>query len=160
MGEGFKEGDYLMTIGADFAVKKLKVDLRDVTLQIWDLAGQQRFSTVREVYYRGAAGALLLFDITRPETYELIPNWINELVRNNKNRIVPMVLIGNKVDLRDKVSKSVPKEYAQQYAQSLSQWSTFDVPYIETSAKTGVNVQYAFESLARQIISQYDDMNI
>ncbi|MHA1347857.1 MAG: Rab family GTPase [Candidatus Heimdallarchaeaceae archaeon] len=99
LGESFKEG-YMMTIGADFAVKKMSLNHVEYTLQIWDLAGQQRFSAVREVYYRGTAGALLVFDISRPETYEVLPNWLHELIRNNKNRIVPIVLIGNKADLR------------------------------------------------------------
>ncbi len=151
MGEGFKEGSYTMTIGADFAVKRLKVDNSDISMQIWDLAGQVRFSAVREVYYMGAVGAILIYDITRPESYENIPNWINELIKNNKNRIVPVVLIGNKVDLRDSSPYSVPEENAIQYANSLSQWSKFDVEYIETSAKTGQNVEKSFLTLAREI---------
>ena len=159
LGEGFTTG-YMMTIGADFAVKKLTIDDIEFTLQIWDLAGQQRFSAVREVYYRGTSGCLLVFDITRPDTYEAIPNWLHELIRNNKNRIVPMILIGNKADLREQNPYSVPPEYAQEYARSLSEWSGFDVPYIETSAKTGQNVQAAFETLARQILIFYEKEKI
>lgn len=153
LGESFKEG-YMMTIGADFAVKKMNLNQTEYTLQIWDLAGQQRFSAVREVYYRGTAGALLVFDISRPETYEILPNWLHELIRNNKNRIVPLVLIGNKSDLRDSTPYSVPKEYAMEYADQLSQWSGFYVPYMETSAKTGLNVEKVF-SLLTESISQY-----
>ncbi|MEE9409559.1 MAG: GTP-binding protein, partial [Candidatus Heimdallarchaeota archaeon] len=153
LGESFKDG-YMMTIGADFAVKKMALGSVEYTLQIWDLAGQQRFSAVREVYYRGTAGALLIFDISRPETYEILTNWLHELILNNKNRIVPIVLIGNKADLRESTPYSVPKEYAQEYADQLSEWSGFYVPYVETSAKTGLNVENVFSILAENI-SQY-----
>ena len=70
LGEGFKDG-YSMTIGADFAVKRLRIDDQDFVAQIWDLAGQQRFSAVREVYYRGTSGCLLVFDISRRSVFRL-----------------------------------------------------------------------------------------
>lgn len=159
LGESFKEG-YMMTIGADFAVKKMTLNQTEYTLQIWDLAGQQRFSAVREVYYRGTAGALLVFDISRPETYEILPNWLHELIRNNKNRIVPLVLIGNKADLRDSTPYAVPKEYAMEYADQLSQWSGFYVPYMETSAKTGLNVEQVFSLLTESISQYFERMTI
>ncbi|MHA1222866.1 MAG: GTP-binding protein [Candidatus Heimdallarchaeaceae archaeon] len=159
LGESFKEG-YMMTIGADFAVKKMAIGQTEYTLQIWDLAGQQRFSAVREVYYRGTAGALLVFDISRPETYEILPNWLHELIRNNKNRIVPLVLIGNKADLRETSPYTVPKNYAQEYADQLSEWSGFYVPYMETSAKTGLNVEKVFTLLTEQISAYFERMRI
>ncbi len=159
LGESFKEG-YMMTIGADFAVKKMVHKNVDYTLQIWDLAGQQRFSAVREVYYRGTAGALLVFDIARPETYSVLPNWLHELIRNNKNRIVPLVLIGNKADLRESTPNSVPKEYAQEYADQLSEWSGFYIPYIETSAKTGLNVETVFSVLTENISAYFEKMTV
>ena len=159
LGESFKEG-YMMTIGADFAVKKMNINQTEYTLQIWDLAGQQRFSAVREVYYRGTAGALLVFDISRPETYEILPNWLHELIRNNKNRIVPLVLIGNKEDLRDSTPYAVPKEYAMEYADQLSQWSGFYVPYMETSAKTGLNVEQVFALLTESISQYFERMTV
>jgi len=159
LGESFKEG-YMMTIGADFAVKKMVLANVEYTLQIWDLAGQQRFSAVREVYYRGTAGALLCFDISRPETYSILPNWLHELIRNNKNRIVPIVLIGNKADLRESTPHAVPKEYAQDYAEQLSEWSGFYVPYIETSAKTGLNVEKVFNTLTQNISAYFERMMV
>lgn len=153
LGEGFKQS-YSMTIGADFAVKRVKLDNEDIVAQIWDLAGQMRFQTVREVYYQGATGALLVFDISRAQTFEAIPQWINELLENNKSRIVPMVLIGNKSDLRDTPEgkeNSISYENGLEYAQNLSSWSQFEVPYIETSAKEGDNVEAAFHTLLRNI---------
>ena len=152
LGEGFKQS-YSMTIGADFAVKRVQVDGQEFVAQIWDLAGQVRFQSVREVYYQGTMGSLLVFDITRPETLHAIPNWIRELMEHNKNKstIVPMVLIGNKSDLRGKIPTALPREVGEKYAQSLSEWSGYQVPYVETSAKTGDNVDQAFITLLRNI---------
>ena len=115
---------------------------------------------MREVYYRGTAGALLVFDISRPETYSVLPNWLHELIRNNKNRIVPIVLIGNKADLRDSTPHAVPSEYAQEYADQLSEWSGFYVPYMETSAKTGLNVEAVFDSLVQNISAYFERLTI
>lgn len=150
LGEGFKQS-YSMTIGADFAVKRVKLDGDEIVAQIWDLAGQMRFQSVREVYYQGAAGALLVFDITRANTFENVPKWITELLENNKNRVVPMVLIGNKSDLRESEEGSITYESGVEYAQNLSGWSKFEIPYVETSAKEGDNVEAAFETLLKNI---------
>ncbi|MHA1533051.1 MAG: Rab family GTPase [Candidatus Heimdallarchaeota archaeon] len=128
LGKGFKEG-YSMTIGADFCVKRVELSTMIITFQIWDLAGQQRFDVVREVYYRGSSGALLVFDVSNASSFENLPAWLNELTKNNYERIVPIVLIGNKTDLRG---------------------------YLETSAKTGLNVDEAFMLLSKQIESFLD----
>lgn len=149
LGKGFKEG-YSMTIGADFCVKRVELSNMVVTFQIWDLAGQQRFDVVREVYYRGSSGALLVFDVSNPRSFENLPSWLNELTKNNYDRIVPIVLIGNKTDLRGTVP-CLPKEAGQQYASALTSWTGFEVPYLETSAKTGLNVDQAFALLSGQI---------
>ncbi|MCG3220558.1 MAG: GTP-binding protein [Candidatus Heimdallarchaeota archaeon] len=157
LGEGFKDG-YSMTIGADFAVKRLRIDDQDFVAQIWDLAGQQRFSAVREVYYRGTSGCLLVFDISRRSSFENIPSWIAELLKNNSNRVVPIVLIGNKSDLRSTAKDPIMREQAEEYARSLSGWSGFTVPYIETSAKTGENVDEAFKTLLKNIVLFYEKL--
>ncbi|RLI70277.1 MAG: hypothetical protein DRP02_08365 [Candidatus Gerdarchaeota archaeon] len=150
LGKGFKEG-YSMTIGADFCVKRVQLsnDLV-VTFQIWDLAGQQRFDVVRAVYFKGTSGALLVFDVSNPRSFENLPSWLNELTKNNYNRIVPIVLIGNKTDLRGQ-TPCLPKDAGLQYAKALSEWTGFEVPYLETSAKTGLNIDEAFRLLSRQI---------
>ena len=151
LGETF-DRDYMMTLGADFATKVVEVEDYEVTLIIWDLAGQPRFSVVREGFYQGTRGALLVFDLTRPDTYEHLADWVRELLRNNKGKKVPLVLIGNKNDLRGSLHTTIPEEYGAKYAKALSQWSGYDIPYIETSAKYGDNVERAFKSLIRQII--------
>ncbi|NHK32987.1 MAG: GTP-binding protein [Asgard group archaeon] len=154
LGKGFKEG-YSMTIGADFCVKRVELSTMVITFQIWDLAGQQRFDVVREVYYRGSSGALLVFDVANPGSFENLPSWLNELTKNNYNRIVPIVLIGNKTDLRGTVP-CLPKDAGITYAKALSDWTGFEVPYLETSAKTGLNVDEAFMLLSKQIESFLD----
>ena len=74
---------YLMTIGADFAVQKTLVKDKEVKFQIWDLAGQERFNSVRSLYYSGSHGALFVFDVTRPESYQNIINgWLPELKKH------------------------------------------------------------------------------
>lgn len=148
MGESFRT-EYLMTIGADFSVKEVPYEDYILNLQIWDLAGQPRFKDVRGAYYAGAYGALVVFDITRPETFTSIDFWINEMIKYNDNKLIPMILIGNKADLRGEtpLETQVPKRLAMAYAQTLSEWSDFKVSYIETSAKTGQNVMRAFETL-------------
>ncbi len=146
-----------MTIGADFAAKRTDVDGETITAQIWDLAGQERFEAVRSVYYRGCTGALLVFDITRPDTYQVIPNWLGELISNNNDRIVPLILIGNKSDLRDSSEDPVARSDAEEYAKSLAEWSGFEVPYVETSALSGVNVEDAFTTLLRNVNSYVEE---
>jgi small GTP-binding protein len=151
LGETFK-GNYSLTLGSDFATKILQVGDLNTNMIIWDLAGQPRFKAVREGFYRGTKGALLVFDVTRKDTYENIPRWIMELLNNNQKRKVPMILIGNKSDLRGSLYKTIPSEHGENYAKELSIWSGYDVPYIETSAKFGDNVDQPFETLVKQII--------
>ena len=150
LGEVFKE-DYGMTIGADFAVKRAIINDVEVIAQIWDLAGQPQFEVVRNTYYKGVAGAVMVYDITRKDTFENIPRWIQELVKNNDNKIVPLVLLANKNDLRGESGNEVPSEDGKKYSQDLSKWSSSEIPYIETSAKTSENVDYAFELLLKTL---------
>ncbi len=146
LGQGF-DYNYLMTIGADFGVKRVE----DVVFQIWDLAGQENFDVVREGYYKGTTGAILVFDISRPQTYENLPYWIDETIRN-VGKIIPFIVVGNKVDLRTKEGKwAVPADIAKGYAETLSEWSGYDVSYIETSALLGLNVDKVFTELVEEI---------
>lgn len=150
LGETFRE-DYILTMGSDFASKKISLNKIKYNLLIWDLAGQPLFKDIRKAYYRGCRGALVLFDLTRIETFKLLPNWIEELASNNKSKRLPIVLIGNKVDLRSNKETMDPK-YGQKYAEELSVWSGYEVPYIETSALSGENVDIVFTKLVEQIV--------
>ena len=150
LGEGF-ESSYLATIGADFATKRLNPEGSEIA-QIWDLAGQQRFQVVREGYYRGTKGAILIFDLSRDQTYFNIPNWIQEMMEAlNTDDPIPMVLVGNKADLRGSSMECVEAKKAEEYADQLSAWADMEIPYIESSAKTGLNVDQIFESLVDNI---------
>ncbi|MHA1999912.1 MAG: GTP-binding protein, partial [Promethearchaeota archaeon] len=100
--QGYFQDSYKMTVGVDFSVKLIQVGERKVKLQTWDTGGQERFSFVRPLYYRGAMGALLVFDVSNRESFEHLPNWIEELTSNADP--VPFVLVGNKVDLPREVS--------------------------------------------------------
>ncbi|MFW9929604.1 MAG: Rab family GTPase [Candidatus Thorarchaeota archaeon] len=149
---------YLMTIGADFAVQKTEVAGKDVKFQIWDLAGQERFNSVRSLYYQGSHGAIFVFDVTRPESYQnLIDGWLQELMKHIRGGPIPAVVLGNKIDLRNPNDPShlkpeQGKELAVRMADTFSK-GVMEMPYLETSAKTGENVQTAFKLLAEMIIS-------
>lgn len=151
LGRGF-QSKYMMTIGADFALKESTIDGRSIKFQIWDLAGQTRFGAVRSVYYLGCLGALLLFDVTRRESFENLQSWIKEIWTHNGKGIIPIVILGNKADLRDQHPDSISNAVAERYCEKLSEQTRpqgFDIRFMETSAKTGLNVGEAFDMLGK-----------
>ena len=154
LGKGFK-AQYLLTIGADFAMRDDVIRGESIRYQIWDLAGQQRFDAVREVYYKGSVGALLVYDVTRPDSYFNTPKWINELWTNNGRGRVPIVVVANKIDMRELSDDTVSPEQGRIFTDRLTKLTKpegFDCFYIETSAKTGVNIQAAFTLLGENIM--------
>ena len=149
--------NYLMTVGADFAVKELSVEYNgqvyQMKFQIWDLAGQPRFNSVREIYYKGAVGGLLVFDVTRPESFESLNGWLTEFFKNNDKGHVPIIVIGNKIDLRDQYANALPPESGMQFVENIKKvYPDIKAQYIETSAKTGENIEKAFNNLALAIL--------
>ncbi len=154
LGKGFK-AQYLLTIGADFAMRDDMIDGTSIRYQIWDLAGQQRFDAVREVYYKGCIGALLVYDVTRPDSYFNTPKWINELWTNNGRGRVPIVVVANKIDMRELSDDTVSSEQGRIFTDRLTNLTKpegFACNFIETSAKTGINVDKAFEKLGKNIM--------
>ncbi len=142
--KGFFTEDYKMTIGVDFHVKTIMIETEDegslrVKLQIWDTGGQERFSSIRPMYYRGSLGALLIFDLTSYESFEHLPQWIEEVRSNIKNE-VPFLLVGNKSDLLDE--RAISLEEINSFT------GKFNLYYMETSAKTGEGVGDCFYILA------------
>lgn len=159
LGRGFSSS-YLMTIGADFASteKDVEVDKNNykVQYQIWDLAGQTEFGSVRKTYYEGCFGSLMIFDITRPASFENLPSWIDELWDNSGRGKVPIVLLGNKSDLKDKFPEHIRDSQIKQYVSELNSSigkAGFFVEYVETSALTGQNIEKAFDTLGKQVVS-------
>jgi small GTP-binding protein len=154
LGKGF-ESQYLLTIGADFATKEAIVNKTPVTYQIWDLAGQERFDGVRGVYYKGAVGALLVYDVTRPDSYHNTPKWVKELWTNNGRGKVPLVLVGNKIDLRKSCDEKINTTQGKSLAKKITRMTSdegFNCNYVETSAKTGKNISIAFSLLGKNIM--------
>jgi small GTP-binding protein len=143
--QNFFDADYKRTIGSDFAIKRLEIpDMNaQVTLQVWDLAGQPRFESVRQGFYRGARGGLLLYDVTRRRTFLNVENWKEEAFKNLQKEI-PLVLVANKVDLKD--SRVVTTEEGEEYAKKNG------FIYAESSALTGENVEEAYSNLCRIMI--------
>ncbi|UCE13087.1 MAG: GTP-binding protein [Candidatus Heimdallarchaeota archaeon] len=158
LGKGFRS-QYLLTIGADFAMRDDTTNGIPVRYQIWDLAGQQRFDAVREVYYKGALGGLLVYDVTRTDSFFNTPKWINELWTHNSKGRVPIVLVANKIDIKGSTDDTVSSEQGRIFTNKLSNLTKsegFACNYIETSAKTGVNIQAAFSLLGENIMNFAD----
>lgn len=155
LGQEF-ESQYVMTIGADFAMQDDIINGKKVRYQIWDLAGQDRFDGVRNVYYRGALGALLIFDVTRPDSFFNIPKWVKEIWSYNGRSKIPIVLVANKIDLRQSNGETISAEQGRMMAEKLTKITSqegFACHYIETSAKTGIKIQDAFSLLSENIIN-------
>jgi small GTP-binding protein len=154
IGQGFK-AEYLLTVGADFAMRDDNINGIPVRYQIWDLAGQDRFDGVREAYYRGCVGALLVYDITRPDSFYNTPKWINELWTNNGRGRVPIVVVANKIDLCNGSNSTVSRDQGWAFTHNLSNLTEpdgFHCHFIETSAKTEMNIAEAFSLLGLNIL--------
>jgi len=131
-----------LTIGVEFGARMISIDNRQIKLQIWDTAGQESFRSITRSYYRGAAGALLVYDITRRETFSHLTRWLEEARKNSSSNMVIM-LIGNKSDLdgRRAVSTREGEDFARENG----------LIFMETSAKTAANVEQAFIKTAEKI---------
>ncbi|XP_032394632.1 ras-related protein Rab-37 isoform X1 [Etheostoma spectabile] len=138
----FIAGSFTATVGIGFTNKVVDVDNMKVKLQIWDTAGQERFRSVTHAYYRDAQALLLLYDITSKLSFDNIRAWLTEIHEYAQNDVVIM-LLGNKADMvADRVVK---KEDGEKLAKE------YGVPFMETSAKTGVNVELAFLAIAKEL---------
>jgi len=130
------------TIGAAFLTQTVQLDDYTVKFEIWDTAGQERYRSLAPMYYRGAAAALVVYDITDHDSFQGAKTWIEELQRQGSPDIV-IGLAGNKCDKKD--SRKVDMEEAKTYAQDNG------CIFFETSAKTGENVQNIFTAIARRL---------
>ncbi|GAB4836392.1 Ras- protein RABC2a [Ancistrocladus abbreviatus] len=137
--------DLTPTIGVDFKVKLVIIGEKRLKLTIWDTAGQERFGTLISSYYRGAHGIILVYDVTRRETFSnLSKNWVKEVELHSTNSECVKILVGNKVDREHE--RSVTREEGIALARE------HNCPYFECSAKTVENVQQCFKELALKIL--------
>ena len=133
------------TIGVEFATKTLEVEGKTVKAQIWDTAGQERYRAITSAYYRGAIGALLLYDVTSSLTFQSLTRWLQELRENADSNIVVM-LVGNKSDLQE--LRAVSTDEGLGFAKSEN------LLFIETSARDATNVQESFTQLITEIVKR------
>ena len=139
--------DYKLTVGVDILTKDIEMSNSQIaTLSIWDIGGQERFSFIRSTFYKGAAGVLLVFDLSRAATWDEIKNWRAEVKQFAGD--IPFVLIGNKLDLLQDVGEVIDRDECREYAEN--QGST----YIETSAKNNIAVDTGFITLTEKIINK------
>ncbi|XP_061772919.1 ras-related protein Rab-8B-like [Nerophis ophidion] len=134
---------FISTIGIDFKIRTIELDGKRVKLQIWDTAGQERFRTITTAYYRGAMGIMLVYDISNEKSFENIKNWIRNIEEHASSDVEKMVL-GNKCDMADR--RQVSKDRGEKLA------IDYGVKFLETSAKTSLNVEEAFYSMGRDIL--------
>ncbi|EYB88166.1 hypothetical protein Y032_0251g172 [Ancylostoma ceylanicum] len=139
----FLNNNFISTVGIDYRNKVIEMENKKIKLQIWDTAGQERFRSVTAAYYRDADALLLVFDVSNRASFENVRSWLAQ-IREYGKESVQVTLVGNKCDLGS--SRTVRSDEARHLAASYS------IPYIETSAKTGHNVNQAFLDIARRLI--------
>lgn len=131
----------------EFGARTIQISQKNIKLQIWDTAGQESFKSITRSYYRGAAGALLVYDITRRDTFTHLTRWLEE-VRQNGNPETVVMLIGNKNDCEDR--RQVSTEEGERFARENS------LIFLETSAKTAHNVEEAFLKTSQTIYTNIE----
>lgn len=145
--------DYKPTLGANIIRKDVNVEKinASVRLIMWDLAGQEKYNVIRSMYFQGCVGALLVYDITRNNTFETIDSkWLKDFKKYVKKEGT-YILIGNKIDLKDE--RVVSTEEGEKYAKEIEASD-----FIETSAKYGENVEQAFNNLVHQILKKLGEI--
>lgn len=140
---------FISTIGIDFKIKTIELRGKKIKLQIWDTAGQERFHTITTSYYRGAMGIMLVYDITNSKSFDNIAKWLRN-IQEHANEDVEKMILGNKCDMEDK--RVISKERGESIARDNG------IRFLETSAKTNVNIDKAFYELAESILEKSPGM--
>ena len=134
------------TIGVEFGTKIVTIDNKKIKAQIWDTAGQERYKSITSAYYKGAKGALIVYDITNKSTFESVDKWVQDL-NSYGDKNLTLLLVGNKSDLEDK--RQIVKEDGEEKAKS------FNLGFIETSACSGDNIDQAFDIMLKEVLKKY-----
>ncbi|XP_039705679.1 ras-related protein Rab-25 isoform X1 [Pteropus medius] len=137
--------DSRTTIGVEFSTRTVMLGTAAVKAQIWDTAGLERYRAITSAYYRGAVGALLVFDLTKHQTYSVVERWLKELYDHAEATIVVM-LVGNKSDLSQ--AREVPTDEARMFAENNG------LLFLETSALDSTNVELAFETVLKEVFAK------
>lgn len=137
---------YEFTIGVDFLAKTVKFEKDKIAkLALWDVGGQERFKVLRRSFYEGAHGAILVFDLSRANTFPKMKEWLIDM-RGILEEKIPIIIVGNKSDLLPEVGEVINRDKPKKFAENE------ESIYIEASAKTGDNVENAFTELTRRMI--------
>ncbi|MHA1994513.1 MAG: Rab family GTPase [Candidatus Hodarchaeales archaeon] len=147
----FLEG-YKPTMGVDIGRKIFTLDSTELTYQIWDLSGQQTFKMIRPQFYNRSDGVILVFDITRRESFTNLSSWLEEILI--QTGIIPLVLVGNKIDLLESSEETVSHQEAQEFANQISSMTGLITPYIQASAINRQNNYDPFVALGKLLIEK------
>ncbi|CAD8081886.1 unnamed protein product [Paramecium primaurelia] len=131
------------TLGVEFSAKIIQVKQKKIKMQLWDTAGQERYRALTKGYYRGALGALIVFDVTNSDSFEALKEWIKH-ARDFSKPSIQIIIIGNKIDLEKE--RVISEQSAKQFCLEN------DVQYVETSATTGYQVNEAFTQITIKIL--------
>jgi small GTP-binding protein len=134
--------DFKSTLGVNLLKRKINLGDDNVSVQIWDLGGQEAYKKLRKLYLEGSQGGLVVFDVTNRKSFDNLDDWVSSFKQSQAT--APMVLIGNKIDLKDQCK--VPEDEAKAYAKKNN------MMYMNTSAKTGEKVEDAFKAIIRNVI--------
>lgn len=137
-----------MTLNCCYMEKTIIHNARKYKFSIWDTAGQEKFNAITPIYYRDARGVILVYDITNPNSFERVKKWIEELKNYNENASI--VIVGNKIDLKEEDLNNINQETAIKYTEE-KQFNHFF-----TSAKTGENLNEVFDCIMKLVIEKYE----
>ena len=143
--------EHMTTIGLDYRLKSLKLKSgKELKLQIWDTAGQERFRTITKSYYKGSEGIILIYDVTKRESFENVKTWVSQ-IREEVCQKAVIYVVGNKIDMNE--TRVVTTEEGEKLSKEL------ELPFKEASAKNGTNVDETFSDLAEMIDNIYGKNN-
>ena len=144
---------YKATIGADFLTKEIATENKILAMQIWDTAGQEKYHSLQGMFYKGADGCIIVFDLTNPDSFQSISTWksqFEEYADIKKCSEFPFVIVGNKADLKNE--RKVSAEKAKKICEDM------EIRYLEVSAKSGMNVEEAFNEIIKKYIVMAEEL--